>query len=84
MSPTFSRSALTLAVLLAGASGATAQNVGSYGRAPRPDTRLPHVIAHRTSFAKCDRCWRHRPEVEAEVGLCGRCADVVDAEVAGE
>jgi isoleucyl-tRNA synthetase len=37
----------------------------------------PTVIVHRTDFAKCGRCWRHLPEVEADDGLCHRCEDMV-------
>jgi isoleucyl-tRNA synthetase len=37
------------------------------------------VIVHRTEYGKCDRCWRHLPEVTAEVGLCARCEEVVGA-----
>ena len=32
----------------------------------------------RTGFSKCGRCWRHRPEVSEEGGLCGRCEEVVN------
>jgi isoleucyl-tRNA synthetase len=35
------------------------------------------VIVHRTDYEKCDRCWRHLPEVTPEVGLCARCEEVV-------
>ncbi len=34
------------------------------------------VEAKKTEWEKCERCWRHLPEVEPE-GLCGRCAEVV-------
>ena len=27
--------------------------------------------------ARCERCWRHLPDVDAETGLCGRCDGVV-------
>ena len=27
--------------------------------------------------ARCERCWRHLPDVDAESGLCGRCDGVV-------
>jgi isoleucyl-tRNA synthetase len=36
----------------------------------------------RTSHSKCQRCWRHLPEVgsnECHPALCGRCADVLSA-----
>jgi isoleucyl-tRNA synthetase len=35
-----------------------------------------------TSHARCERCWRHRPDVgqrSAHADLCLRCADVIDA-----
>jgi isoleucyl-tRNA synthetase len=35
------------------------------------------VIVHRTDYEKCDRCWRLLPEVTPEIGLCGRCEEVV-------
>jgi isoleucyl-tRNA synthetase len=35
------------------------------------------VEARRTALARCDRCWRHLPDVAAETGLCGRCAEAV-------
>jgi isoleucyl-tRNA synthetase len=34
------------------------------------------VEARKTEYEKCERCWRHLPEVEPE-GLCDRCASVV-------
>jgi isoleucyl-tRNA synthetase len=34
------------------------------------------VEAQKTEYEKCERCWRHLPEVEPE-GLCNRCAGVV-------
>jgi isoleucyl-tRNA synthetase len=40
-------------------------------------TEGPAVIVHRTDYQKCDRCWRHLPEVTADVGLCARCEEVV-------
>lgn len=33
----------------------------------------------KTSFVKCERCWRHREEVAAHGALCARCADAVEA-----
>ena len=38
----------------------------------------PVAIVHRTDFDKCDRCWRHLPEVTDNEALCGRCAEVVN------
>jgi isoleucyl-tRNA synthetase len=32
----------------------------------------------RTEYAKCGRCWRHRPELREEGGLCARCDEVVN------
>ncbi len=37
----------------------------------------PAVIAHRTDYQKCGRCWRHLPEVTTEGDLCARCEGVV-------
>lgn len=37
------------------------------------------VAVTRTEYHKCGRCWRHLPDVAADDGLCGRCADVVGA-----
>jgi isoleucyl-tRNA synthetase len=36
------------------------------------------VTAAPTDLPRCDRCWRHLP-VTPETGLCGRCAEVIDA-----
>ncbi len=36
------------------------------------------VTARRTEFAKCDRCWNHRPDV-GPAGVCGRCTGVLEA-----
>ena len=35
------------------------------------------IAVTRTDNGKCGRCWRHRPEVPEDGGLCGRCAEVV-------
>ena len=35
------------------------------------------VSARRTGQARCDRCWRHLPDVDEGSGLCGRCAGAV-------
>jgi isoleucyl-tRNA synthetase len=32
----------------------------------------------RTEYLKCGRCWRHRPEVDEDGGLCARCDEVVN------
>jgi isoleucyl-tRNA synthetase len=40
----------------------------------------PRATVTRTSFQKCQRCWRHLPDVgshSAHPALCGRCAEVV-------
>ncbi|WP_426266547.1 isoleucine--tRNA ligase [Sphingomonas sp. LHG3443-2] len=37
----------------------------------------PAVVAHRTDYQKCGRCWRHLPEVEEDGDLCNRCGEVV-------
>jgi isoleucyl-tRNA synthetase len=37
----------------------------------------PAVIAHRTDYQKCARCWRHLPEVDEDGDLCARCEEVV-------
>ena len=34
------------------------------------------VEVKKTEYEKCERCWRHLPEVEPE-GLCNRCAMVI-------
>ena len=34
------------------------------------------LAVERTTYDKCERCWRHLPDVAGE-GLCGRCASVV-------
>ena len=33
------------------------------------------LAVERTGYDKCERCWRHLPDVES--GLCGRCTEVV-------
>ena len=35
------------------------------------------IAVERTDNEKCDRCWRHLPEVPESGGLCARCAAVV-------
>ena len=38
------------------------------------------VAATKTAFARCERCWRHRPEVGSSVlhpALCSRCEEAV-------
>jgi isoleucyl-tRNA synthetase len=52
---------------------------------PEPESAsvLPHdVVAfaevERSSHLKCERCWRHLPEVTADEGLCARCDEVVN------
>jgi isoleucyl-tRNA synthetase len=44
------------------------------------------VAVRKTSRVKCERCWRHRPDVGAEpthASLCGRCAEAVLGVVLG-
>jgi isoleucyl-tRNA synthetase len=36
------------------------------------------VEAVPSGLAKCERCWRHLPDVDGETGLCGRCDGVVN------
>ncbi len=40
------------------------------------------VSAGRTGHARCDRCWRHLPDVDAGSGLCARCTGAVTGAVA--
>jgi isoleucyl-tRNA synthetase len=35
------------------------------------------VIVTPSSDARCDRCWRHLPDVAEDTGLCGRCAEAI-------
>ena len=35
------------------------------------------LTVEKAELAKCARCWRHLPDVNAETQLCGRCADVL-------
>ena len=35
------------------------------------------VSTDKSEDARCERCWRHLPDVAEETGLCGRCASVV-------
>jgi isoleucyl-tRNA synthetase len=35
------------------------------------------VIVTKTAHHKCDRCWRHLPDVADDAALCGRCEDAV-------
>lgn len=44
--------------------------------------QIPGLVMHveRTQFAKCERCWRHLPDVGVRPeapDVCGRCADVL-------
>ena len=41
-------------------------------------TKADEVAVTVTDNAKCGRCWRHLPEVEADGDLCDRCAEVVE------
>lgn len=41
------------------------------------------VQISKTSFAKCERCWRHREEVAAHGTLCARCSQAVEAVLTG-
>ncbi len=50
------------------------------GLEPDPDLPAVSVAAERASWAKCARCWNHRPEVgsdPAHPDLCARCVAVV-------
>ncbi|HEX8400402.1 MAG TPA: isoleucine--tRNA ligase [Allosphingosinicella sp.] len=38
----------------------------------------PTVIAHRSDYEKCGRCWRLLPEVAEDGALCARCEEVVN------
>ncbi len=47
---------------------------------PGPDGGS-QVVLRPTKFARCGRCWRHRPavgKIAAHPDLCDRCADAVD------
>ena len=35
------------------------------------------IAVARTEYAKCERCWRHLPEVVEDGGLCTRCSEVL-------
>ncbi len=35
------------------------------------------VVVHPSADPRCERCWRHFPDVAADTGLCGRCASVL-------
>ncbi|HEX2763555.1 MAG TPA: isoleucine--tRNA ligase, partial [Allosphingosinicella sp.] len=39
---------------------------------------VEEVEVARTENSKCGRCWRHRPEVAEDGGLCARCEGVVN------
>ncbi|MEN9933002.1 MAG: isoleucine-tRNA ligase, partial [Pseudomonadota bacterium] len=36
------------------------------------------LVVEKADLAKCARCWRHMPDVQAETELCGRCDAVVN------
>ena len=36
------------------------------------------IAVVRSDNHKCDRCWRHLPEVPESGGLCARCTRVVE------
>src|SRR6185312_8314833 len=43
---------------------------------------LPNLAAERSKQNKCDRCWRHVPDVGSDgryPSVCGRCAQALDA-----
>ena len=47
------------------------------------DVSLTHadtesLTVEKADLAKCARCWRHLPDVNAETELCGRCHAVVN------
>jgi isoleucyl-tRNA synthetase len=39
------------------------------------------LTVNRTEYDKCERCWRHLPDVSTDAGLCGRCSTVAGAAV---
>jgi isoleucyl-tRNA synthetase len=44
------------------------------------DSGEPHAVVTKTSYPRCERCWRHRPTVGIQPEyptLCDRCAEVV-------
>jgi isoleucyl-tRNA synthetase len=38
----------------------------------------PQITATATTDPRCERCWRHLPDVAEYTGLCGRCDTVVN------
>ena len=54
--------------------------------APGADPAAIGVVAERSDYAKCERCWNLRPSVGRDAEhptLCDRCARVVAALPAG-
>ena len=43
------------------------------------DELKPRTAVRAADDPKCERCWRHLPDVAAATGLCGRCDAVVTA-----
>ncbi|WP_419815959.1 isoleucine--tRNA ligase [Glacieibacterium sp.] len=41
------------------------------------DTSVFEVAVRPTELARCERCWRHLPDVVEDSGLCERCTEVV-------
>jgi isoleucyl-tRNA synthetase len=65
----------------------TSQATVTLGAPPEGAFDLPEeptvgVVVRLAEGAKCERCWQVLPEVAAETGLCGRCAEVVAAQAA--
>jgi isoleucyl-tRNA synthetase len=65
----------------------TSQATVTHGAPPEGAFGLPEepgvgVVVRLAEGAKCERCWQVLPEVAAETGLCGRCAEVVAAQAA--
>jgi isoleucyl-tRNA synthetase len=71
----------TFSYSLSGISG----SVGAIAQVPDPESyledpeKLYGVKVQRTTHHKCDRCWRHLPEVSEEGALCDRCDTVLNA-----
>ncbi|HKT16315.1 MAG TPA: isoleucine--tRNA ligase [Allosphingosinicella sp.] len=57
--------------------------VGSADAAEDRNSGLAQAVSvlaevERTLDEKCERCWRHLPDVQEDRGLCGRCSEVLD------
>ena len=49
----------------------------SAGVAVTPGGETLEIAVSPSDDARCERCWRHLPDVAADTQLCGRCAAVV-------